>query len=219
MKITREELKNLIKEEVSKIKRKTILENKKEEILNQLRVLNEGENAPYDSTIPLRELTKEEKLEVIKLANKKEEENPNFDPKQDFALNYKSSKHHHLVTVIGNLDGESENNIWDLKIPEDAYIVGIVGNMNYTDAYKSQENSSLISEEDGIADDFGLTANLVVTRIASKEVDSQEFYDYLINNKEEVLNFVKSIKEDIPENTFLKILMLNPKESLKLLNV
>jgi hypothetical protein len=73
------------------------------------------------------------------------------------------------------------------------------------------ENSNTIS-------DFDLMANLIVTRIASKEVDSKEFFDYLKNNKEEVLNFVSGLKDDIPENPYLKILMLNPKESLRLLN-
>jgi hypothetical protein len=73
MKITRKELKNLIKEEVSKIKRKTILENKKEEILNQLRMLNEGEEMHYVAVYPKLEgdsyveiLSDEDKVEELR---------------------------------------------------------------------------------------------------------------------------------------------------------
>ena len=75
-----------------------------------------------------------------------------------------------------------------------------------------------IVENSDVSNDFGLMANLIVTRIASKEVDSQEFFDYLMNNKEEVLNFVRGLDNDIPENPYLRILMLNPTESLRLLN-
>lgn len=42
MKITKSQLKSLIKEEVSKIQKITILENRKKEIQRELRILNEG---------------------------------------------------------------------------------------------------------------------------------------------------------------------------------
>ena len=41
MKITKEQLKEIIKEEVSKLQKKTILENRKKEIVKELRILSE----------------------------------------------------------------------------------------------------------------------------------------------------------------------------------
>lgn len=182
----------------------------------------EGETAPYDRNIPMRPLSKEETGEIIKWAEDFKNKNRYFDPYQDFAFDYISGTKHHRISTVANLDSKSENSLWGVKIPEDAWPGKIIGNMNYTDAYKegeAQKQRSGLHEDDGVADDFGLMANLIVTRIGSKEVDSQEFYDYLINNKEEVLNFVRGLDAEVPENPYLRILMLNPKESLKFLNV
>jgi len=109
-----------------------------------------------------------------------------------------------MINRISKIKGGG--NEWINPKPEFEYMGP--GNVN--------ENVSDISEG---PDDFKLMANLIVTRIASKEVEAEEFFNYLINNKEEVLNFVRGLDSDIPENPYLKILMLNPKESLRLLNV
>jgi predicted outer membrane protein len=42
MKITKNQLRQIIKEEAIKLQKKTILENRKKEILRELRMLNEG---------------------------------------------------------------------------------------------------------------------------------------------------------------------------------
>jgi hypothetical protein len=62
MKITKSQLKSLIKEEVSRFKKIHILENRKKEIQRELRMLNENEGlgALYDSG-----LTDEEKFDKI----------------------------------------------------------------------------------------------------------------------------------------------------------
>ena len=44
MKITKSQLKEIIKEEVSRLQKKTILENRKKAIIRELRMLNEGVN-------------------------------------------------------------------------------------------------------------------------------------------------------------------------------
>jgi hypothetical protein len=383
-------------------------------------LINEDETAPYDGNIPMRPLTDEEKKDIIKWVEDFKKKNRYFDPYQDFAFDYISGTKHHRIATVANLDNKSENSLWNVKIPEDAWPGKIIGNMNYTDAYKEEQaykqNGGLyegdedmlfeerfndlfkfldakdpqkmsqgnayytaplgssymnkyVKDEEGNKtlnpyygrilkhtvfmfgwadtykraeerrtggdvelgarsgqydkvkgydvleegkngyylpilptgseysftyvddngnqepiekeevkkytkpprpsdgkskfrplminriskikaggnewinpkaefeymgpgnvnenvsdisegpDDFKLMANLIVTRIASKEVGSEEFFDYLINNKEEVLNFVRGLDSDIPENPYLKILMLNPKESLRLLNV
>jgi hypothetical protein len=51
MKITKEQLKEIIKEEVSKLQKKTILENRKKEIARELRTLNEYEDEFHSENV------------------------------------------------------------------------------------------------------------------------------------------------------------------------
>jgi hypothetical protein len=51
MKITKSQLKSLIKEEVSRIQKRTVLEERKKEIEKELRILNEGIGDNYESFI------------------------------------------------------------------------------------------------------------------------------------------------------------------------
>lgn len=101
----------------------------------------EDETAPYDSNIPMRPLTKEERAQIIKRVLDFKQKNKYFDPEQDFAFEYISGTQYHHITAVGNLDNQSENSLWNIKIPEDAWPGKIIGNMNYTDAYKEEEKA------------------------------------------------------------------------------
>ena len=107
--------------------------------LESMGLINEDETAPYDGNIPMRPLTDEEKKDIIKWAEDFKKKNRHFDPEQDFALDYISGTQHHRITTIVNLDYQSENSLWNVKIPEDAWPGKIIGNMNYTDTYKEEQ--------------------------------------------------------------------------------
>ena len=99
------------------------------------RPLDDSEYAPYDKTIGMRLLTQEEKQRVVDSAKYGEREGLDFT--QDSALRYisKNGRGHVMWTVV------NYNKLHSLKVPEDAHIANVVGNMNYTNAYKELEAS------------------------------------------------------------------------------
>tara|TARA_R110002020_G_scaffold191096_2_gene390770 strand:- start:52 stop:426 length:375 start_codon:yes stop_codon:yes gene_type:complete len=95
-------------------------------------VNEEVETAPYDANIPMREITQDEIDELIKKTREFASENMGFDPYQDYSFEYISRTQYHHIETVTTVD-----KIYMVKLPEDAYIGKIVGNMNYTDAYKN----------------------------------------------------------------------------------
>ncbi len=69
--------------------------------------------------------------------------------------------------------------------------------------------------------DFTDEANVVVTKIANKSqgINSDELYDFIINNKEIIKNMadeLSKLESKIPNNKFTKILMSFPNDVIKL---
>lgn len=95
--------------------------------------LNESEfnHAPYDENIPLRNLTPKE---MSHINNSAKELGRDVDFTQDTAVRYISDygKGHEMTLVV------NYNTLHNVKVPEDAHIANVIGNMNYTDAYKEQ---------------------------------------------------------------------------------
>lgn len=71
----------------------------------------------------------------------------------------------------------------------------------------------------GIADEFAQMANLVATRIKSDDISPDDLFQYIINNREEVVQFVAGLLAKAPENPALIALMMNPREAARLLYV
>ena len=98
--------------------------------------LNESEfdHAPYDKNIPLRNLTSKE---ISHINNSAKELGRDVDFTQDCAVRYISNygKGHEMTLVV------NYNTLHSVKVPEDAHIANVIGNMNYTDAYKDKENN------------------------------------------------------------------------------
>jgi hypothetical protein len=109
-----------------------------ERYLESKDLINEDETAPYDGNIPMRLLSNEEKEDIIKWVEDFKNKDRYFDPYQDFAFDYISGTKHYRITTVANLDNQSKNSLWGVKIPEDAWPGKIIGNMNYTDAYKNR---------------------------------------------------------------------------------
>ena len=85
-----------------------------------------------------RKLTQDEVELLYKSAQLYKRKHPEFDFKQDSSFRYISNygKGHEYWGTI-NLD-----TLHQVQVPVDAHIANIVGNMNYTDAYKKQEISN-----------------------------------------------------------------------------
>ena len=102
---------------------------------NNSRPLIDSDHAPYDKNIGMRLLTQDEKQRVIDSVRQGEDKGLDFT--QDSALRYISNggRGQTMWTTV-NYD-----KLHSLKVPEDAHVANVVGNMNYTDAYKKLEAS------------------------------------------------------------------------------
>ena len=89
-----------------------------------------GDNSPYDENIKMRKLTPDEQNLLL---NHRLITSGKVDLNQDVAFRYINSKHQDLYSVF------NRNTIYDVVVPEDAHVANVIGNMNYTDAYKQQE--------------------------------------------------------------------------------
>ena len=89
-----------------------------------------GDNSPYDENIKMRKLTPDEQNLLL---NHRLVTSGKVDINQDVAFRYINSKHQELYEVF------NRNTIYDVVVPEDAHVANVIGNMNYTDAYKQQE--------------------------------------------------------------------------------
>jgi len=81
----------------------------------------------------MRKLTLAEQMRIIESANLCKERNLNFDINQDFSMRY--------VTNFGKgysmYEVATLENLHTILVPKDYHICNVLGNMNYTRAYKN----------------------------------------------------------------------------------
>ena len=120
-KITLNEIRDIVKEVISEL-----------EIIEDLNKSNRDENVRSDE---LRPLTPEEYNQVIKSAESLDRTDRYFDFSQDSSLRYISNygQGYEYWTVV------NKNTLHKIKVPVDSHIANVIGNMNYTDAYKKGE--------------------------------------------------------------------------------
>ena len=107
------------------------------------RPLRNQESSSYDNS-PMRHLNGEEFKNIENSISKLNGfQGKGIDPTQDFAIKLKTP-----VGVVWT--SANSDNLHMLKIPETAYVIGTIGNMNYTDAYKNNSKESGFQVDEGI---------------------------------------------------------------------